>query len=147
MGQKVMIGIVVSMLCCNAIAKPKPVAHYDAALTTTTASGKQDNHATQHHCTTCNDSSNDKDVAQKAISTLASMAMSILNIGTDSHNPQVVGANVINILSSFVNFVTFAMKNPEVAELLNDEDFQEALRNYIVRSLVEKQPDMLDEIV
>ena len=81
--------------------------------------------AHHHHCSTC-DQNNDKEVAEKAISTLASMAMNLVNIGADATNPATIGTGVINILSSFINFVTFAMKNPAVAELLNDELFQEA---------------------
>ena len=76
-----------------------------------------------------------------AISTLASMANSLLNIGADPHNPQAIGAGVIGIISSFINFVTFALKHPEIAELMKDELFQEALRSYIARTLVAKEVD------
>lgn len=89
----------------------------------------------------------DRQVQEKAIETLASMAMSLLNIGADSHNPQVIGSNVINILSSFINFVTFAMKNPGAVDLLNDEAFQDVLRTMVVRSIIEKYSDMTDKIV
>ena len=121
------------------------IAKYDTIITTTADIDRPEPPA-PHHCP-CHDKASDKEVAQMAITTLASMATSILNIGTDSHNPKVVGTNVINILSSFVNLVTFAMRNPQLVELLNDELFQDTLRAYIVRSLIDKQPDMLDETI
>ena len=53
----------------------------------------------------------------------------------------IIGAGVIGIISSFINFVTFALKHPEIAELMKDELFQEALRSYIARTLVAKEVD------
>jgi len=143
MGHKEVLGIVVLSFCCNGVAYQERIAKYDTIITTTNDIDRPEPSAI-HHCQD-HDKASDKEVAQMAITTLASMATSILNIGTDSHNPKVVGTNVINILSSFVNLVTFAMRNPQLVELLNDDLFQDTLRTYIVRSLIDKQPDMLDE--
>ena len=139
MGNKT-LGIVVLMVCYNAVACEESAVQYDETRTTT-------KHSAHHQCATCNEKTNDKDIAEKAIATLASMATSILNIGSDAHNPAVIGTAVINILSSFVNFVTFAIKNPGVAELLNDEAFQEVLRSCIAKNLAERQPEMVDAVL
>jgi hypothetical protein len=128
------LGIVLSLLCFDLIAEEE-CACYDQRKTTTachTKPGKITQQKPQEH------GANDTEVAKMAISALASMATNLVNIGTDPHNPQVVGTNVINMLSSFVNFVTFALKNPQLVELLDDELFQESLRNYVVKSLTEK---------
>ena len=139
MGRNAMLCIVVLSLCCNAVASQETDWQYDLTRTAT----KPTHH---HHCSTCNQN-NDKEIAEKAVTTLASMAMSLLNIGADATNPATISTGVISILSSFINFVTFAMKNPAVAELLNDEFFQEELRSYIVRSLKEKHPEMSEDIL
>jgi hypothetical protein len=89
-----------------------------------------------------NNSPSDSDVAKMAISTLASMATNILSIGADPHNPQAVGANVIGMISSFVNLITYAMKNPQFAELMEDELFQQELRVHIMRNMAVMQMDM-----
>lgn len=128
-----MLSIVVSLSCLY-LAAEQETQQYDLRKTTTI----HHTHSS-HHQQKPNQGSDDAEVAKMAISTLASMAMNILNIGTDPHNPQAVGSNVMNILSSFINFVTFAMKNPGFVELMNEESFKETLRCYIVKELIEKQ--------
>jgi hypothetical protein len=143
MGDKAILCIVLS-LCFNVAAKQAHGVQYDKKITTTAAHAKPGKISSHHSHSHSADK--DKEVAKMAISTLASMATNLINIGMDPHNPKAVGANVVNLISSFVNFVTEALRNPEFAELLNDELFQETLRNYIMRSLAESHPEMLDEI-
>jgi hypothetical protein len=67
------------------------------------------------------------------------MAMDLVGIGADPYNPQVVGVHVIGILSSFINFVTYALRNPQLVELLEQEEFRQVLRSYIIKRVAEKQ--------
>lgn len=74
---------------------------------------------------------NDKEIQLMAISTLANMASAIVNIGSEPHNSVSVGANVIKILGGFVNFVSYAMRHPELLELIEQPEFQDALNRAI----------------
>jgi hypothetical protein len=73
-----------------------------------------------------------------AIETLASMANSIINIGADAHNPEHVGKQVISILSNFVNFVTFALRDPQILELLEKDEFRGKLKSILTEEILEK---------
>lgn len=114
-------------------------AKYDQTTTTTTHHHAKPSHAGHHTSHHDKEDAHDREVANMAISTLASMATSLVNIGSDAHNPQVVSSNVISILSSFINFITYALRHPQVIELLNDELFQEALRNYLITRIKDQQ--------
>ena len=131
---------VVSCLYVNVVAKHSHCSHYDH---TTTQSGA-------HHTHTQNQqkeeaSHSDGEVAKMAVSALASMATNMLSIGADPSNPQNIGTNVISMISSFVNLITFAMKNPHFAELMEDELFRQELCEDITKSLVAMQAELAEE--
>lgn len=73
----------------------------------------------------------EKEVQLMAISTLANMATAVVGIGTDPLNGVSVGEKIIRILSSFINFVSYAMKHPEVIDLIEEPEFREALTRAI----------------
>jgi hypothetical protein len=128
----------VTGFCFNTLAKHSHCLHCDQKITTSTVQVNTENQSHE------NNSPSDSDVAKMAISTLASMATNILSIGADPHNPQAVGANVIGMISSFVNLITYAMKNPQFAELMEDELFQQELRAHLMRNLAIMQMDELE---
>jgi hypothetical protein len=130
MKSKVLFCIVASCLCCNVVAKHSHCSHCDQKITTSGASQTHTGHHSHGH-----HSPSDGEVAKMAISTLASMATNLLSIGSDPHNPQNVGTNVVGMLSSFINLITFALKNPQIAELMEDELFKQELQVQIVRCM------------
>lgn len=142
MKHKIIFCFIVLCYCFNALAKHSHCSHCDQKITTSSAHHIQ---ANTENLSKENNSPSDSDVAKMAISTLASMATNILSIGADPQNPQTVGANVIGMISSFVNLITYAMKNPQFAELMEDELFQQELRAHIMRSLTAMQIDLSEE--
>jgi hypothetical protein len=129
---KLLFCLALSGLCFNVAAKHSHCSHCDQKITTSAAHHSQASIGNQ---TQNSSSHSDTEVAKMAISTLTSMATNILSIGTDPHNPQNIGANVIGILSSFVNLIVYALKNPQFAELMEDELFQQELRLHIMKNL------------
>lgn len=77
----------------------------------------------------------DLEIQQMAVNTVAQMATNLINIGANPHNPQHVGAQVVSLLGSFVNFVTYAMRHPEVLELIDDAEFKEVMRSYLEKKV------------
>ena len=59
----------------------------------------------------------DAQVQQMALQTVATMANNLVSIGADPYNPQVIGTGIINIVGSFVNFLAAAMRHPEIIDL------------------------------
>ena len=78
---------------------------------------------------TTQESPTDIEIQQMAVNTVAQMANNLINISANPHNPQHVGAQVVALLGSFVNFVTYAMRHPDILELIEDDDFKEVVRN------------------
>lgn len=74
-------------------------------------------------------SPSDLEIQQMAVNTVAQMATNLINIGANPHNPQHVGVQVVSLLGSFVNFVTYAMRHPEILELIEDAEFKEVMRS------------------
>ncbi len=136
-----MISIVLSFFYVGIYAQQQ--ADYDQVMTTTLDSDQPKKEVPQPLATHNQD--DDRQVAEMAITTLASMAHNIINIGADAHNPQVIGSNVISILGSFVHFVTYALRNPRVVDLLKDEVFQDTVRIIIARSIINEQLDVTDD--
>lgn len=77
----------------------------------------------------------DVHVQQMAIQTMANMANNLVQIGADPHNPQVVGSSIVNILGSFVNFVIAATRHPELIEILQNQEFQDIVAGYVLKTL------------
>jgi hypothetical protein len=125
MGYKVVVGLLGICMCYNCYACQDSEISCDIVRTSTTSIAQDDAH--------------EREIQKMAIATLASMANSLINIGADAYNPQNVGAQVISILSNFVNFVTFALRNPQILELLEDEEFKEALRSILMEEIIEKK--------
>jgi polyferredoxin len=130
MGHKIVVGILGLYMCCNCCACQDAEVCCDHVRTTTTAMAQADAH--------------EREVQKMAIATLASMANSLINIGADAYNPQNVGAQVISILSNFVNFVTFALRNPQILDLLENDEFKEALRSVLMEEIIEKKLNAVD---
>lgn len=143
MGYKAISSIVVLMICSRVFADVDRGSHsYDTHVTVTAATpGVGKPH--QHHHHNHSNADDDGEIAKLAISTLASMAKDIVTIGLDPHNPQAIGSGVINMLSSFVNFVVYALKNPKLLELMEDEQFQDRLRVCILRSIAEESRELV----
>jgi hypothetical protein len=135
MGYKTIVGAIALLLYFYMSAEQE-TQQYDLRKTAT---------AHHHHAKpnnahqNSNQSANDVEVAKAAVSALTSMAMDLVGIGADPYNPQVVGVHVIGILSSFINFVTYALRNPQLVELLEQEEFRQVLRSYIIKRVAEKQ--------
>jgi len=130
MGHKVVVGLLGICMCCNCCACQDSEISCDVVRTSTTSIAQDDAH--------------EREIQKMAIATLASMANSLINIGADAYNPQNVGVQVISILSNFVNFVTFALRNPQILELLENEEFKETLRSILMEEIIEKKLNAAD---
>lgn len=136
---------VASCLCVNVVAKHSHCSHCSHYDHTTTHSGAHHTHTHTQNQQKEEASHSDGEVAKMAVSALASMATNMLSIGADPSNPQNIGTNVISMISSFVNLITFAMKNPHFAELMEDELFRQELCEDITKSLVAMQAELAEE--
>lgn len=136
---------IASCLYVNVVAKHSHCSHCSHYDHTTTPSGVHHIHSHTHNQQKEESSHSDGEVAKLAVSTLASMATNLLSIGADPSNPQNIGTNVVNMISSFVNLITFAMKNPQFAELMEDELFRQELCEDITKSFIAMRSELAEE--
>ncbi len=83
--------------------------------------------------------SNKKDdyaIEQLAVSTLANMAQSILNIAQDPNDQQAVTNNVVNIVAHFTNLVAHAMKNRQLRRLLTNQLYRKKLEHLVITQIL-----------
>jgi hypothetical protein len=130
MGSKVVVGLLGICMSFNCCACQDAEICCDSVRTTTTVMAQDEAH--------------EREIQKMAIATLASMANSLINIGADAYNPQNVGAQVISILSNFVNFVTFALRNPHIRDLLENDEFKEVLRSVLMEEINKRKLNVVD---